>query len=78
MPTRMRIWFGLGASALVLGVGEAREPTTWLPELVGSAHAQASPECPAGSTAAGCGQGGEAGEDGTGGQDEDGQDGQDG
>ena len=64
MPTTMRIWFGLGASALVLGASEAREPTTWLSELVGSAHAQASPECPAGSTAEECVQAGEGGEGG--------------
>jgi hypothetical protein len=64
MRTTTRIWFGLGASAVALGAGGAREPASWMPELARSAHAQASAECPEGSTTAECVQGGEAGEGG--------------
>jgi hypothetical protein len=67
MRTTTRIWFGLGASAVALGAGGAREPASWMPELARSAHAQASAECPEGSTAPECVQGGEGGEGGEGG-----------
>ena len=68
MRTTTRIWFGLGASALALGASGAREPASWVPGPARSAHAQASPDCPEGSTAPECvagavsGEGGEAGE----------------
>src|SRR3954452_7911172 len=51
MRTTTWIWFGLGASALVLGASWAREPASWMPELARAAHAQASTDCPKGSTA---------------------------
>ena len=62
MRTTTWIWFGLGASALVLGASGAREPASWVPELVRAAHAQASTDCPKGSTAPECVQGGKGGE----------------
>jgi hypothetical protein len=62
MRTTTRIWFGLGASALVLGASWAREPASWVPELARAAHAQASSDCPEGSTAPACVQGGKDGE----------------
>src|SRR3954454_21191745 len=63
MRTTTRIWFGLGASALVLGASWAREPASWVPELARAAYAQASTDCPEGSTAPACVQGGKGGED---------------
>src|SRR4051794_29493730 len=63
MRTTTRIWFGLGASALVLGASWAREPASWVPELARAAYAQASTDCPEGSTAPKCVQGGKGGED---------------
>jgi hypothetical protein len=63
MRTTTRIWFGLGASALVLGASWAREPASWVPELARAAYAQASTDCPAGSTAPACVQAGKGGED---------------
>src|SRR4051794_41777169 len=63
MRTTTRIWFGLGASALVLGASWAREPASWVPELARAAYAQASTDCPEGSTAPKSGQGSKGGED---------------
>jgi hypothetical protein len=63
MRTTTRIWFGLGASALVLGASWAREPASWMPELARAAYAQASTDCPAGSTAPACVHAGKGGED---------------
>jgi hypothetical protein len=68
MRTTTRIWFGLGASALALGASGAREPASWVPELARSAHAQAAPDCPEGSTAPECVAGGVSGEGGEGGE----------
>src|SRR4051794_31131508 len=67
MRTTTRIWFGLGASALMMAASGAREPASWVPELVRAAHAQSSTDCPEGSTAPECvqsGKGGEGGENG--------------
>jgi hypothetical protein len=61
MRTTTWIWFGLGASALVLGA-------SWVPELARAAHAQASTDCPKGSTAPECVQGSKVGEGGENGE----------